>query len=423
MSSICLSVVKVDGLQGDKHKQTSTNPGNTSRSEVQYLGFVQSGEMQCKDSPAASSVDVTHLSCSDNMLEEECLEMFSQIRIISKLFIFFSISLIHVRHWIIHCSNTPTLHYRIKRESIHIWNTAQTDSTANGCTPTHTHTNAASREINQSLSWATEIHIMWLLSYSTLITPVPVTSQRRGEAAVSAEGQEEEEEEEVNWSLMLCNHECLCKCAPLIVTELFHDFSSDQLGIMTPQHTYSTKKHIHQPPNEAARPHEQVSVHVYGTCLQSQEAVVSWPCRCWMDRRWFYLAISRSRAKFSPTQSLTELGTILRGEHVRQLPKWAATTCSSDFWEKFFSCPRLWEGNLPLQTSRVTGVNSPTRGRFTAMDRNHLSALCCLSPSRRDRAALGQSRHWKCELKPYQWEPSMYNPATDAHLIMIEIVQ
>lgn len=77
---------------------------------------------------------------------------------------------------------------------------------------------------------------MWLLSYSTLITPVPVTSQRRGEAAVSAEGQEEEEE--VNWSLMLC----LCKCAPLIVTELLHDFSSDPFGIMTPQtHSSATK--------------------------------------------------------------------------------------------------------------------------------------------------------------------------------------
>lgn len=66
-----------------QNKQTSTNPGNTSRSEVQYLGFVQSGEMQCKDSPAASSVNVTHLSCSENRLEEECLEMFSEIKIIS----------------------------------------------------------------------------------------------------------------------------------------------------------------------------------------------------------------------------------------------------------------------------------------------------------------------------------------------------
>lgn len=36
---------------------------------------------------------------------------------------------------------------------------------------------------------------MWLLSYGTLITPVPVASLRSGEAAVSAEGQEEEDEE------------------------------------------------------------------------------------------------------------------------------------------------------------------------------------------------------------------------------------
>lgn len=68
---------------------------------------------------------------------------------------------------------------------------------------------------------------MWLLSYSTLITPVPVTSQRRGEAAVSAEGQEEEEEEEENYSLMLFEYECLCMCAHSIVIDLLHDFSSD----------------------------------------------------------------------------------------------------------------------------------------------------------------------------------------------------
>ena len=64
----------------------------------------------------------------------------------------------------------------------------------------YTPTNAASRKINQAVSRATEIHIMWLLSYSTLIKVVPVTSQRRGETAVSAEGQEEEE----SCSLMLC---------------------------------------------------------------------------------------------------------------------------------------------------------------------------------------------------------------------------
>lgn len=55
------------------------------------------------------------------------------------------------------------------------------------------------REINQSVSRDTEIHIMWLLSYSTLIKPVPVTSQPRGETAVNAEGQQKEE----NYSLIL----------------------------------------------------------------------------------------------------------------------------------------------------------------------------------------------------------------------------
>lgn len=69
--------------------------------------------------------------------------------------------------------------------------------------PSRPHTSASSPEINQSLSRATEIHIMWLLSYGTLITPVPVASPRRGEAAVSAEGQEEEEDED---SLMLSKY-------------------------------------------------------------------------------------------------------------------------------------------------------------------------------------------------------------------------
>ena len=61
----------------------------------------------------------------------------------------------------------------------------------------HTHPRG---KINQSVSRATEIHIMWLLSYSTLIKLVPVTSKRRGETAASTEGQEEEEE---NYSLIL----------------------------------------------------------------------------------------------------------------------------------------------------------------------------------------------------------------------------
>lgn len=94
-----------------------------------------------------------------------------------------------------------------------------TDIKYSECIYTHPHANAASKEINQSVSRATEIHIMWLLSYSTLIKLVPVTSQGRGETAVSAEGQEEEE----NDSLTLCVYESLCMRAPFIVIELLHD--------------------------------------------------------------------------------------------------------------------------------------------------------------------------------------------------------
>ena len=57
------------------------------------------------------------------------------------------------------------------------------------------------------------------------------------------------------------------------------------------------------------------------------------------------------------------------------------------------AAPGCERGVCRYRQSRVTGVNSPTRGRFTAIDRNHLSAPCCLSPNRTDRAALGQSAH------------------------------
>lgn len=62
---------------------------------------------------------------------------------------------------------------------------------------------------------ATEIHIMWLLSYSTLITPIPVTSQRRGEAAVFTEGQEKEEK--LNYSLRLLSMSGWLRAHSLII--------------------------------------------------------------------------------------------------------------------------------------------------------------------------------------------------------------
>ncbi|AWO99126.1 Hypothetical protein SMAX5B_013310 [Scophthalmus maximus] len=64
-------------------------------------------------------------------------------------------------------------------------------------------------------------------------------------------------------------------------------------------------------------------------------------------------------------------GQFLEANTSVHIPDWTATTCSpSDFWEKLISCPGLREGSLLLllQTSRVTGVNSPTRGRFTAKE-------------------------------------------------------
>lgn len=52
-------------------------------------------------------------------------------------------------------------------------------------------TNTATKKINQSLRWATEIHIMWLLSYSTLITPYPChqSEERRSSCVYRRSGE------------------------------------------------------------------------------------------------------------------------------------------------------------------------------------------------------------------------------------------
>lgn len=55
------------------------------------------------------------------------------------------------------------------------------------------------------MSRATEIHTLRLLSYSALIKLDLVSGQRKGETAVSAEGQEEEE----NDSLILVEQVCV----------------------------------------------------------------------------------------------------------------------------------------------------------------------------------------------------------------------
>lgn len=103
------------------------------------------------------------------------------------------------------------------------------------CTPTH----PTSTEINQSVSRATEIHIMWLLSYSALIKVIPVTSQRRGETAVSAEGQEEEE----NYSLIFCVGECVSMCAHLTVIKLLHDTCPLWLTVNNDNKRTQSQKH------------------------------------------------------------------------------------------------------------------------------------------------------------------------------------
>lgn len=95
-----------------------------------------------------------------------------------------------------------------------------------------------------------------------------------------------------------------------------------------------------------------------------------------------------------PHNHIQQWGHVLWSKYIHQHPNWTATTCSSDFWERLISCPGLWEESLLLQTSRVTGVNSPTRGRFTDRDRNHLSALCCHQTGQTEHA-FGQSHNSK----------------------------
>ena len=112
-----------------------------------------------------------------------------------------------------------------------------------------------------------------------------------------------------------------------------------------------------------------------------------------------------------PRSYTQQWGHSLRSEHIRPQPNWTAIPPAHQFSGNSSSAALGCERGVCslLQTSGVIGVNSPTRGRFTAMDRNHLSALCCLSPNEPDRAALSQSHHSeKCpkELKMNRWDTS-----------------
>lgn len=103
-----------------------------------------------------------------------------------------------------------------------------------------------------------------------------------------------------------------------------------------------------------------------------------------------------------------------------RFPTGPATTCLSISGKSSSAAPGCEREVCRYRQSRVTGVNSPTRGRFTAIDRNHLSAPCCLSPNRTDRAASGQSHHSKKNrVLKNEWTISgTWYSARDANLIM-----
>lgn len=118
----------------------------------------------------------------------------------------------------------------------------------------------------------------------------------------------------------------------------------------------------------------------------------------------------------------TATGTIFFSEASTSIrfPTGPATTCSSISGKSSSAAPGCERGVCRYRQSRVTGVNSPTRGWFKAIDRSHLSAPCCLSPNRTDRAALVQSHHSKKNIvSKNEWTISgAWYSARDANLLM-----
>lgn len=106
-----------------------------------------------------------------------------------------------------------------------------------------------------------------------------------------------------------------------------------------------------------------------------------------MDGRLFYFfCLLDGQPNFSPTHPYsTAEGTVFGDSNIRPHPNWTTNHLLIGSLGKkkkkreLISCPRLCEGTLLLHMSRVTGVNSATRGRFTGTESNHRSAVLCLS--------------------------------------------
>lgn len=239
---------------------------------------------------------------------------------------------------------------------------------------------------------------MWLLSYGTLITPVPVASPRRGEAAVSAEGQEvEEEEEQEEDEDSLMHSECI-KTFAYFMSTMICPLKSRSIN------NRSTKTDIF---------HWELKAVVYSAFIFSmRHGSLMWhfcnhrkpPSAGGADvgcmGHGFYLGFpSLARQIFSHAAACRR---DRRGDGGRngsmsvRFPSGAVTTCSSDFWEEeegkksreSLSAALGWEREVCCYR-RVgsRGLTLPTRGRFTAGDSNHLSALCHPSGLRLDASS------------------------------------
>lgn len=106
-------------------------------------------------------------------------------------------------------------------------------------------TNTATKKINQSLRWATEIHIMWLLSYSTLITPYPChqSEERRSSCVYRRSGERGEGKLlptafKYGCVSMCMDHYRLCDC----IYDHFFFFLQNQ------NYNHSTSRQIQQLP-------------------------------------------------------------------------------------------------------------------------------------------------------------------------------
>ena len=121
------------------------------------------------------------------------------------------------------------------------------------------------------------------------------------------------------------------------------------------------------------------SLHRYGCSSLITGSCLQLPPQ--MGDYFMFIFISLCEPNSHPRKYPERWGPILEAITSVHIPTGRLPPAPDDFWEELFSCPGLPEGSVRYRRAGVTGVNSPTRGRFTARDRNHPSEVCSLSPN------------------------------------------